>query len=363
MQSGTASATTTAPPPTGSGVFAGLAALYRDVLAVPGVPAVVFLLCLVVGVVVSKYLIRLLGRPIAQRFVRQSVAQTVLRATRIGVVLVFALFGLNLAGLELGNIVLSVTVFSAVIGIVLAPIVGSIVNGVFVLADQPYEIGDMVELADGTRGFVDDITLRYTKVFTLDNTFAVIPNSVIRDNKVTNYSAEDQRTRLSLTLVVTYESDIQQARRLMERAAASCEGVIEGGPDIRIGAARYPAKPTAYIDNYGDHGVELTLRYWTESPYKLLTTRSKVQTAIWDLLETEDPAVTIAYPHSHLVFDETSGTAEVAVSEGPLDGGASETPDDESRTVGPDRSGGAAEEKRTAGPDRSGDADARDGGE
>jgi len=60
-------------------------------------------------------------------------------------------------------------------------IVGSVISGVFLLADQPYEIGDMIELADrNQRGFVDDITLRYTKVFTLDNTFLVIPNGTIR---------------------------------------------------------------------------------------------------------------------------------------------------------------------------------------
>nr|WP_235063457.1 mechanosensitive ion channel family protein [Candidatus Halobonum tyrrellensis] len=286
------------------------------VTAIPGWQAIAFVVFLLVGGVVSTYVTRLLGRPIARRFVRQSVAQTILRATRIGIVVLFAFSGAGALGFELGDLVLSVTVFSAVLGIVLAPIVGSIVNGLFVLADQPFEIGDMIQLPDGTDGFVEDITLRYTKVITLDNTFAVLPNSMIRENKVTNYSAEDERTRLRLPIVVTYESDIPQARRLIERSAASCDTVIEGGPDIRVGSARYPAKPTCYIDEYGDHGVKLTLRYWARSPYKLLTVRSQVQTAVWDVLEGGDAAVEIAYPHSHLVFDETSGTARVEIEDG-----------------------------------------------
>jgi small-conductance mechanosensitive channel len=272
------------------------------------------------GAYLSKFVVRLLGRPIARRFQRQSVAQTVIHAVRGAVVVFAAVLAATIVGFELGNIVLSVTVFSAVLGIVLAPIVGSIINGLFVLADQPYEIGDMIELEDGTRGFVEDITLRYTKVFTLDNTFMVVANSVIRERRVTNFSAEDERTRLSLTLVVTYESDIPQARRLMERAARNCEAVIEGGPDIRIGSGRYPAKPTAYIDTYGDHGVHLTLRYWSRKPYKLLTVRSDVQTRIWSHLEDDDVDVEVAYPHQHLVFDETSGEARVAVREGEMPG-------------------------------------------
>ena len=269
---------------------------------------------------VSRLIAKLLGRRIARRFSRPSVTRTVLRAIRLSVFIIAMFTILNIYGLQLGDIALSVTVFTAVVGVVLAPVVGSIISGFFLLADQPYEIGDMIELADrGERGFVEDITLRYTKIFTLDNTFLVIPNGTMRDRDVVNYSAEDQRMRLSLDLLVTYESDIAEARRLFERAARQVDNVIEGGPDIRVGAARYPASPTAYINEYADHGVLLTLRYWVTEPYKLLTARSKVQTNLWELLEDAD--VEIAYPHSHLYFDDTSGTMEVSMTESGPPGG------------------------------------------
>ncbi|WP_157533040.1 mechanosensitive ion channel family protein, partial [Haloferax profundi] len=169
-----------------------------EYLLFPGWQFAAALLVLVLSVVVSKYAVRLLGRPVARQFTRQSVAQTVLRIVRLSIFFAGTVFAANLLGFELGNIVLSVTVFSAVLGIVLAPIVGSIINGVFVLVDQPFEIGDMIELDDGTRGFVDEINLSYTKIFTLDNTFLVMPNSNIRDRDVINYSAEDERTRMTL---------------------------------------------------------------------------------------------------------------------------------------------------------------------
>jgi small-conductance mechanosensitive channel len=170
---------------------------------------------------------------------------------------------------------------------------------------------------------VEDITLRYTKVFTLDNTFLVIPNGSIRERDVMNYSAEDSRTRLSLDVQVTYESDIAEARDLIEEAARKTEKVIEGGPDIRIGSARYPAAPTCYIDKFGAHGVDLRLRYWVTEPYKLLALRSKVQTNVWERLTDAD--VEIAYPHSHLMFDETSGEMRVATRS--VDGEGSPAPE------------------------------------
>ncbi|MFC5366573.1 mechanosensitive ion channel family protein [Salinirubrum litoreum] len=297
-----------------------LQAVVEALAAIPGSQVVAALIIVFTGAYLSKFLVRLLARPVARRFQRQSVAQTVLRGVRVGTVIFAAFVAADVLDLGIGNVVLSVTVFSAVLGIVLAPIVGSVLNGLFVLADQPYEIGDMVEFVDtGQRGFVEDITLRYTKVFTLDNTFLVLPNASIRERDVLNYSAEDERTRLRLSVIVTYESDIPEARRIIERSAANVDDVIEGGPDIRIGSARYPAKPTAYLDTFGDHGIMITLRYWAKRPYKLLTVRSKVQTEVWEALEDAD--VEIAYPHQHLVFDETSGEAQVGVRHRDGEGG------------------------------------------
>ena len=261
----------------------------------------------------SRLVVAMFGRRISQRFRRPSITRMVLRGIRATIFIFAVLAILPIYGVSLGDITLSVAVISAAIGVVLAPIVGSIISGFFLLADQPYEIGDMIEIVDTQqRGFVDDITLRYTKIMTLDNTFVVVPNGEIRSRDVINYSAEDPRTRQTLDVVVTYEGDLPEARDLIERAAKEVDRVIEGGPDIRVGSARYPASPTCYIETFGDHGVHLRLRYWLSEPYKLLATKSKVQTNVWRRLEDAD--VEIAYPHQHVVFDETSGQMDVAVN-------------------------------------------------
>lgn len=279
---------------------------------------VVAIAVLVIGWYISKLVVRLLTRRVARRFRRPSVTRTVLRSIQAAVMFFAILVAVGVYGVSIGNIFLSVTVLTAAVGVVLAPIIGNIISGLFVLADQPYEIGDMVEIADTEqRGFVEDITLRYTKIFTIDNTFLVVANSSLRERDVINYSAEDPRTRLSLEVLVTYEGDLDEARSLCERAAREAEGVISGGPSIRIGSARYPAEPTCYIESFDDHGVLLSLRYWVNEPYMALgpptSIPSKIQENIWELLDDAD--VEMAYPHSHLVFDETSGDLSVTFDE------------------------------------------------
>ncbi len=283
-----------------------------DVVPAWTVPLVASLLTLAIAWLISRLVVRLLGRRIAQQFGRPSLTRTALRGIKLTVFLFAFLVVLRLNGLALGDIALSVTVFSAVVGVILAPIVGSIISGIFLLADQPYEIGDMIELEDqGKRGFVEDITLRYTKIFTLDNTFLVVPNGNIRERDVYNYSAEDPRTRQTLDIIVTYESDITAARDIIERSARQVNEIIDGGPRIRIGGARYPAHPDCLIGDFGDHGILLRLRYWVKEPYSLQTVKSSLQTNIWSALEDAD--VEIAYPHSHLYFDDTSGELEVSL--------------------------------------------------
>ncbi|NEU58982.1 mechanosensitive ion channel family protein [Halorussus sp. MSC15.2] len=286
-----------------------------EILASPVGGVLYAVVILVAGWYGSRLLIRFLGRPVARRFQRPSLTKTVLGGIRAVVMVVAASVAVKVGfGFRASDILLSVTVFSAVLGLVLAPIIGSVINGLFLLADQPYEIGDMIELVDkDRRGYVEDITLRYTKIFTLENTFLVIPNSNMRDRDVINYSAEDTRSRLSLEVLVTYEGDVEEARAIMERAARETTEVVEGGPDIRIGSARYPSAPVSYIKEFADHGVLLDLRYWVKDPYYMPRVRSKIQERIWDDLDEAD--VEIAYPHSHLVFDENSGTARVELGQ------------------------------------------------
>jgi small-conductance mechanosensitive channel len=277
--------------------------------SLPGSEVLVVLLSVGLGVVVSKFLVRLIGRPVAKRVSRQSVAQTIVRGVRVGTITIALLFGLSAAGFQFTDLLVGTAVFSAVIGIILAPIVGNFINGVFILADQPFEIGDMIQLEDGTTGFVEDITIRYTKIFTLDNTFLVVPNGSMRERDVTNFSAEDERTRRTIDVLVTYESDIPLARRLIERSARDCDAVIDGGPDIRIGVARYVASPDCRLHEFGDNGILLRLRYWVKKPYKLSKVQSDVNTVIRERFADAD--VELAYPHRHLVFDDTSGVARV----------------------------------------------------
>lgn len=278
----------------------------------PAVTAAVVVAVVIAGWYLSGLVARFFAGNVRRAVGRESVAKIVLRGIRGGVLLGVLFVVLPIVGFAPRNLLVSATVISAVIGVVLAPLAQGFVSGVFVLVNRPYEIGDMIEIVDEEkRGYVDDITLRYTRIVTLDNTFLLIPNETILTRDIVNLSGEDERTRVSVEFTVTYEGDLQEARTVAERAIENVEGAISGGPEIPIGGTRYPARPRAFIKEFGDHGITIDLRFWVERPYLPRRMRSQVHEILWEAFEEAD--VDIPYPHTHLVFDETSGQARVAV--------------------------------------------------
>lgn len=312
------------------------------------------------SVYLSKAVVWLLARPVARRVERAGLQRVTLGAVRSLTVAAAVAVAAVLVGFEPGDVLLSVTVISAVIGVVLAPVVRSVLNGTLVLLDRPFTVGDFVELETGERGFVDEITIRYTRIYTLENAYVLLSNSEIRQREITNYSADDDRTRLSLRVTVPYETDVSEARSILEKAARDCEDVIVGGPKIRVGRSRYPSAPTCYVEEFADHGVLLHLSFWTTDPGKMLTVRSKIRTRV--LAAFDDAGIDIPYPHTHHVFDETSGRAKVSIDAEPevatADGGTGSVtrgPSDgvDADRQSPDADHGSSEvDHRSSGADR-----------
>jgi len=162
---------------------------------------------------------------------------------------------------------------------------------------------------------------------------------------------------------VTYESDLETARDQLEAAAREIDAVIQGGPAIRIGSARYPAAPTCYIREFGDSEVVLRLRFWAQEPYRQTPVRSAVLTNVWRRFD--DHGIEIPYPHRHLVFDDTSGELNVGMRDrldGPQSRSGGAPQREEGRPPEDPESGGTRPRPQGGGSSTAEDAEAGAGG-
>jgi len=127
--------------------------------------------------------------------------------------------------------------------------------GIFIIADAPYKIGDYLVLETGERGRVTDIGLRSTRIITLDEVQIIVPNAVIGTSQVTNQSGgKSIKTRLSIPVGVSYESDIDEVRQELLDVAASAELVL-----------MQPA-PVARLMEMADSALVFHLFVWIANP-------------------------------------------------------------------------------------------------
>jgi small conductance mechanosensitive channel len=117
-----------------------------------------------------------------------------------------------------------------------------------ILNIKELKLGDIIEI-DGKPGYfgkIEEITIRYTIIRTLDLRQVVIPNMELITNPIKTYSSEEL-IKLNTTIPVRYEQDLDQAMKVMIDAANSLDIV------------RQKDSSKAYVMEYGDAGVEIKI--------------------------------------------------------------------------------------------------------
>ena len=124
---------------------------------------------------------------------------SVIRATGIGIVgfLAFLQIMENVLHFNLGPLLASAGVAGVAIGLAAQTIVKDVLNGILILIEDQYNVGDVVTLA-GMTGTVDSMTLRKTQVRGFDGTLYIIPNSQVTN--VANQSRDFSMTTLNVSV-------------------------------------------------------------------------------------------------------------------------------------------------------------------
>ncbi len=276
-----------------------------DLLGTYGPKILIAILVIALGVYIANKSVKYLGRPVAKYLKRPPLIKPALQIIKYLIILLAILASLAVLGVELTGLFLSATVLSVIIGIVVAPIAANFISGAFLLSERPYDIGDMIYIPEIDRtGFVEDISISHTRITTLENTYLVVSNQRMRNRDVVNYTSGDIRIRRILSFEISYESDIEVAIKAAEESAEETRGVISKGGKISIMSTYYPLNPKAFVENFGESGIEISLMYWLKNPYYIKGMESKIYKKLFKKLKTEN--IEIPYPHRQLLFDKDS---------------------------------------------------------
>jgi small-conductance mechanosensitive channel len=151
----------------------------------------------------------------------RTVAQVVEWASEVVMYFLAGLLILNRAGIPFSGLVAPATVAGAAIGFGAQQIVQDLLAGFFLFAERQFSVGDLVRLAQpgqavGISGTVEELTLRVTRLRTVQGELVFIPNGALR--QVTNLSKE--WSRVVVDIPVPADQDIETAVRVLREVAA-----------------------------------------------------------------------------------------------------------------------------------------------
>ena len=108
-------------------------------------------------------------------------------------------------------------IVAGVVGLATQSSLGNVFAGISMSASKsrPFDMGDRVKIGTSDPGYVVDITLRHVVIRTYLNEVIFIPNSVVGNTTVINYTATDGYG-FPVEVYVAYESDVPKAKAIME---------------------------------------------------------------------------------------------------------------------------------------------------
>lgn len=201
----------------------------------------------------------------------------------LGLIMAVNQLGINIAAALAGLGVLGIAV-----GFAAQETIANMIAGFLIFWDRPFRVGDWVTTQDRD-GEVSDITLRTTRIRTLDNTYVVIPNRQIIGELLVNHSMYGE-TRVNIPIGIAYKESIAEARRVILAAVADLDGVLDD-----------PA-PSVVAAGLGDSSVDLTVRVWIAQAREEVPVRFRVVEACKVALD--QAGIEIPFPHLQLFVDD-----------------------------------------------------------
>ena len=194
--------------------------------------------------------------------------------------------GLQSLGLNLTSLAFLGGAIGIGVGVGLQPIVNNFVSGLILLVERPIKVGDRIEI-EKLAGDVVKIAARSTWVRTNDNVVIIVPNSEFTSQRVTNWTANDRRVRISLPVGTSYSSNPETVKRLLLQVAGAHPDVLAEPPADVIFTA------------FGDSSLDFELRVWTMSQTRTpQILKSDLYFSIFSLFKQEE--IEIPFPQRDL---------------------------------------------------------------
>lgn len=170
-----------------------------------------------------------------------------------GLVMVGVTAGLSTMGVDLTSLTVFAGALGVGVGLGLQGIIKDFASGVSLVFERLVAVGDFVELPNGGRGVVHEIGPRATRIRTNDSTDVIVPNSVLVNDQVINWTLRNTNRRIRVPFVTAFGVDKDRVREAVLKAAKAAPYT---SPDDAVRRAQ------VWLVGYGDSSLKFELVVW-----------------------------------------------------------------------------------------------------
>ncbi len=248
--------------------------------------AVVFLVSLVLASVSRRALASILGA----RGFKLGTVGLVTGVLYYGILITGSAVALQTAGIDLTALFAAGAIFAVGLGFAMQSIAENFVAGIILLTERTIKPGDVLEV-QGLVVRVLEMGIRSTIARTRDGEDLIVPNSVLIQSIVKNYTLKDSTFRIRVPVGVVYASDMPRVREILEQVAS----------DVNAKWAAPGRMPHVFMTGFGDNSVNFEVAIWMGDPWEYRRAISDLHESVWSAFK--EAAITIAFPQLDVHFD------------------------------------------------------------
>lgn len=205
----------------------------------------------IVGFFVNKAILKLFAKGTERSRMDQTVKKFLSSVIKIIITALVLIIVLTVLGIPMTSIITVLGTAGVAVGLALKDSLANVAGGVILLINQNIKVGNYVEIG-AYSGVVEEVSILYTKLATLDNKDVYIPNGIAATSAITNYSSEELR-RVDLEFGISYNNDHRKAAAAIKAVADAHPLILKDNP------------PFVRLGELGSSSLKITVRVWTKS--------------------------------------------------------------------------------------------------
>ena len=210
--------------------------------------------------------------------------------TKYAILAVGAITALGELGIDTTSLLTSLGVAGLTIGFAARDTLANVISGIFIFWDRPFVLGDLVEV-QGLYGRVDSITLRSTRVVTVDGKMLAIPNSVVANGTVVSYT-NFPNLRLDIEITLGVGQDLSVTREIFL-------DLIKGDPRFMD-----TPKPHMVVTAINDFNVTARFSVWLDDEKTHIPVRFELRERLFEAFRTANVDMPFETLDLRIVHDE-----------------------------------------------------------